>query len=81
MPRVTILKKRYNERDLIAWIYTRAREKKLTLEELARAIGITRQTLHNKMQEGRVAFTYPELMELFKKLGATDAEILHFMRA
>ena len=80
MPRVSILKKRYNERDLIAWIYTKKREQKITLEELAKALGITRQGLYLKLREGQNDFTYPELMEIFRKLRATDDEILQFMK-
>lgn len=80
MPRITLLKKRYNERDLIDWVYTKKRQKKITLDALAKALGLTRQGLYKKLQEGQNPFTYPELMELFKRLEATDEEILRMMK-
>ena len=80
MPRVKIKQKEYNAKDLCVWVYARSKTLGFTLEEVARLLGITRQALYNKMKDGSAKFEYSEVMELFKVLGASDEEILKFMK-
>lgn len=80
MPRVSLAKKNYNAKDLCAWVISQAKITHTSMEEIARYIGTTRQSLYRKMLDGKGTFTYQELMHIFKLLGATDEEIIKFMR-
>lgn len=80
MPRISIKKKEYNASDLCDWIYLKRRKVKISMEELAHELGMTRNTLYLKLNDNSAKFDYYQLMQIFKILKATDEEILRFMK-
>lgn len=78
MPRVTIKKKEYMISDLSQWIAGRMYTKGLRQQDMAETIGITQSAFCQRLKKG--LFTYGEMLSIFKKLEATDEEILRIMR-
>ena len=78
MPRVAIKKKDYKISDLSQWIAGRMYALKVRQREMAELLNITQQGFSKKLQ--RSNFDYGELLSIFKKLEATDEEILRLMR-
>ena len=80
MPRVAINKKKYMIADLSGWIVGKMHTEKKRQPEIAEAIGITQPALSYRLNSSTDTFTYGDLITLFKKLNATDEEILRLMR-
>ena len=66
-----------------AWFKGKRAEKDINQEYLARKIGATQATVSRKIQprgDKQVDITYKELLIFFKEVGATDEEILRYMK-
>ena len=78
MPRVKELKPVYMERDIGSRIVGLMFKSKVSQTALAKELGITQGGLHYKLMNN--AFTYKDLIIIFREVGATDTEILELMR-
>lgn len=85
MPRVAIKKKDYMLFDLPFWLIKEAKKKGIRQQDLADALGITRQSLRWRQLrkpngDPKDVFTYGELLTLFKLLELPDEDILKLMK-
>lgn len=80
MPRVAINKKKYMIADLPSWIVGKMHTKKIKQCEIAKEIGISQPALSIRLGQDIDSFSYGDLITLFKKLDATDEEILRLMK-
>lgn len=71
MPRVSINKKEYMKRDLVAWIVGKMYGR-YTQTDLARKLDISQPALSHKLKTGR--FDFSELVIIFDFLEATPEE-------
>ena len=65
------------------WFCGKRNEESITLDMLSRQMGITKQSLSNKTRvkgSDQSVITYKDLLIFFDAVGATDQEILHYMR-
>ena len=66
-----------------AWFKGKRAEKDINQAYLARKLGTTQATVSRKIQprgDKQVDITYKELLIFFKEVGATDEEILRYMK-
>lgn len=84
MPRVAINRKIYMLRDIAEWIEGRMSTKGLRQEDVAQWININQQSMSRRLKQAKEgkenAFSVGELITLFKKLDATDEEILRLTK-
>lgn len=73
MPRGYLKEKEYKTKDLELFIFTKSKEKKISIKALADLLGCSRSTFYRKLNEG--SFTFTELLEMFKALKVTGEEI------
>ena len=78
MPRVALKRKEYMVADLSKWIVGKMYEKRISQKEMADMLGITQQAFGQRLRRGY--FPYKDLIQIIKKLDATDEEILRLMR-
>ena len=78
MPRVRLNRKKYMVRDLSEFIAGRMRTLGFTQAQMGKEINISQPAFGNRLEKG--LFSYGELITLFKKLNATDEEILRLMK-
>lgn len=78
MPRAAIKRKEYIVTDLSKWIVGKMYEKHMNQKDMGEMLGITQQAFGRRLKLG--VFPYTDLVEIFKKLEATNDEILRFMR-
>ena len=78
MPRVRLNRKKYMVKDLSEFIIGRMRTLGLTQAQMGKEINISQQAFGHRLQNS--LFSYEELLVLFKKLNATDEEILRLMK-
>lgn len=78
MPRVAIKKKDYMATDLSKWIVGKMYELGLRQTDVAQLLGISQPAFCQRLRAG--FFTYKQLLVILEKLGATDEEILRFMK-
>ncbi|MFG6369276.1 MAG: hypothetical protein K1W16_12790 [Lachnospiraceae bacterium] len=78
MPRVVIKKKDYKQSDLSAYIVGRMYTLQIKQADMARELNITQPAFCNRLARGY--FTYKDLLTIFKKLGATEEEIVRLMK-
>ena len=83
MPRISAKKKEYIIKDLAWWIEGRMRRKHMRQADAGRLLNMTQASFCeklNKCKNGLDKLRVGELMILFQELGATDEEILKFMK-
>lgn len=85
MPRVAINKKDYMLEDLPYFLLKEAKKKRITQKDLSVILDITPQGLHRRFikkpnGDPKDAFTYGDLLTLFKKLELPDEVILKLMK-
>ena len=78
MPRVRLNRKKYMVKDLSEFIAGRMRTLGFTQAQMGKEINISQQAFSNRLEKGLVS--YGELLTLFKKMNATDEEILRLMK-
>ena len=78
MPRVRFYKKNYMVKDLKEFIIGRMRTLGLTQEQMGKEINISQSSFSQRLNKS--LFSYGDLLTLFKKLKATDEEILRLMK-
>ena len=78
MPRVRLNRKKYMVKDLSEFIVGRMRTLGFTQAQMGKEINISQQAFSNRLAKG--LFSYGELLTLFKKMNATDEEILRLMK-
>lgn len=78
MPRIKELRPQYMANDIGSRVVGLMFKSKISQTALARELGITQGGLHYKLSNG--AFTYKDLIIIFKEVGATDEEILELMK-
>lgn len=78
MPRVSISKKKYLKTDLREWMTGRMNTLGLKQVEMGELLGISQQAFGNRLRASN--FTNDQLYEIFKKLKATDEEVLRLMK-
>ena len=78
MPRVRFYKKNYMVKDLKEFIIGRMRTLGLTQEQIGKEINISQSSFSQRLNKS--LFSYGDLLTLFKKLNATDEEILRLMK-
>lgn len=78
MPRVPIYKKKYLQTDLTEWMIGRMHTLGLTYRDMAELLDISITAFGKRVKEGN--FRNTQLYEIFKKLEATDEEILKLMK-
>ncbi len=78
MPRVRFYKKNYMVKDLKEFIIGRMRTLGLTQEQMGKEINISQSSFSQRLNKS--LFSYGDLLTLFKKLNATDEEILRLMK-
>lgn len=78
MSRVPINKKKYLKTDLREWMTGRMKTLHLNQKDMGELLGISQQAFGDRLKESN--FTIDHLYEIFKKLQATDEEILRFMK-
>ena len=78
MPRVRLNRKKYMVHDLSEFIAGRMRTLGFTQAQMGKEINISQQAFSNRLEKG--LFSYGELLTLFKKMNATDEEILRLMK-
>ena len=78
MPRVRFYKKNYMVKDLKEFIIGRMRTLGLTQEPTGKEINISQSSFSQRLNKS--LFSYGDLLTLFKKLNATDEEILRLMK-
>lgn len=78
MPRITSRRKFYKVDDLGAWIKGKMRQKGMTQEQMADALGITQPAFSYKLKSGQI--TYADLLTILQRLETTDEEIVHLMK-
>lgn len=78
MPKLKELKPRYMERDIGIKINEAMSRKKISFQELADELGMTRQGLRYKLDNNGLKYT--DLLIIFKHLGLNNREIINLMR-
>ena len=78
MPRVKELRPTYMAKDIGSRIVGLMFKSKTSQTALAKEMGITQGGLHYKLMNN--AFTYKDLIIIFRETGATDEEILELMK-
>lgn len=78
MPRVSINKKKYKVCDLSAWIAGKMYAQGIRQAEMGELIGVSQSSFSHRLEKG--LFDYEDLLAIFKRLNATDEEILKFMK-
>lgn len=78
MPRVRFYKKNYMAKDLKEFIIGRMSTLGLTQEQMGKEINISQSSFSQRLNKS--LFSYGDLLTLFKKLNATDEEILRLMK-
>lgn len=78
MPRVEALKPQYKAKDIGSRIVGLMFRSKVSQTALAKELGITQGGLHYKLMNN--AFTYRDLIIVFRETNATDEEILELMK-
>lgn len=84
MPRIAAKRKDYMIKDLNVWIVGKMHLMKIRQSDMAAALGITQQALSSRLnvKEGenpKDAFSYGDILTIFKMLDATDEEKQRFM--
>lgn len=84
MPRITAKRKDYMIKDFSIWIVGKMHLMKIRQSDMADALGITQQALSSRLnvKEGekpKDAFSYGDILTIFKMLDATDEEKQRFM--
>ena len=77
MPRITELKPNYMAADIGLLITGQLKRKRVSVTEMSKKLGITRQALSYKLDHG--SFSYKDLIILFHELELTDEEILRYI--
>ena len=80
MQRVHINQDKYVEKDAIAFIEGKTRERGLTDTDIAKLIGITQSSYSNRKRKGKMNFNYMELYKIINRLELTDEELVRLMR-
>ena len=77
MPRISELKPNYMAADIGLLITGQLKRKRVSVTEMSKKLGITRQALSYKLDHG--SFSYKDLIILFHELELTDEEILRYI--
>ena len=77
MPRIAELKPNYMAADIGLLITGQLKRKRVSVTEMSKKLGITRQALSYKLDHG--SFSYKDLIILFHELELTDEEILRYI--
>lgn len=83
MPRVAINKKKYMLQDLYVWIKGKMALFDMNQTDFGELLGITQPSAYERLKglkEGKDTLKSIELAVIFKRFGATDEEILRFMK-
>lgn len=78
MPRTTLNSQKYRLKDFSEWVIGKMRMQNVRQIDLAREIGISQPTFSAKLK--KCQFCHEDMLILFKKLGATDEDILRLMK-
>lgn len=78
MPRVSINKNKYLQKDLQEWIIGRMYTLGKNQEYMGERLNLTQQTFGYRLRNS--SFTNTQLPIIFKELEATDEEILRLMK-
>ena len=78
MPRISELKPNYMAADIGLLITGQLKRKRVSVTEMSKKLGITRQALSYKLDHG--SFSYKDLIILFHELELTDEEILRYIK-
>jgi hypothetical protein len=80
MPRVTINKEKYMEADAVAFIEGKTRGTRQTDRDMAALLGLSPPAYCQRKKNGKMNFSYLELVKMIKQLKFSDEEIVKLMR-
>lgn len=78
MPRVHLNKKQYIASDFCGCIIGKMHMQGVKQKDMGELLGITQQAFGAKLR--KCQFSYMELLEVFRKLGFSDEEILRYSK-
>ena len=77
MPRIAELKPNYMAKDIGIIVSGLMRKKRITPKEMGSRLGISRQAMCYKLDNG--SFSYKDIIVIFHELELTDEEILRYV--
>ena len=77
MPKVYITKQEKLNNQMLSWLIGEMKVQKISQEDVAHAMGISRQALNQKIN--KTSFKYPDLVLLFDLLGADATKVAELM--